>query len=155
MATQRYSVEVKSLGSIRGTFWYREGTSVLHRVGGPAMEYADGGKEWYVDGLRHRVDGPAIEWVSGHKEWYVDGQGHREDGPAIEWVDGRKHWWLNGQLHRVDGPAVEYADGTGVWYLNGKKVTQEKHAQMTAPPVEEMTMAQLEAVLGKRIKIIK
>jgi hypothetical protein len=43
----------------------------LHRLDGPAMEYADGSREWWVDGMRHRTDGPAIEYANGHKSWYV------------------------------------------------------------------------------------
>jgi hypothetical protein len=46
---------------------------------------------------RHREDGPAIEWANGDKSWYLNGQCHREDGPAIEWSDGDKEWWLNGE----------------------------------------------------------
>jgi hypothetical protein len=48
--------------------------TVLHRTDGPAMEYADGTKFWWVDGQRHRSDGPAIESFNGHKFWYVDGK---------------------------------------------------------------------------------
>jgi hypothetical protein len=49
--------------------------TVLHRLGGgPAVEHADGGKAWYVDGQRHRLDGPAVEEADGSKAWYVDGK---------------------------------------------------------------------------------
>jgi len=44
----------------------------LHRRDGPAIEYADVYKAWYVNGELHRLDGPAYEGV-GHKVWYVDG----------------------------------------------------------------------------------
>lgn len=53
-----------------------------HRIEGPATEWADGGKEWYLNGKRHRLDGPAVEYVDGHKEWYVNDRRHREDGPG-------------------------------------------------------------------------
>ena len=46
----------------------------LHRNDGPAIEYADGGKEWCVDGQLHRADGPAIECVAGYREWWVNGE---------------------------------------------------------------------------------
>ena len=69
----------------------------LHRNDGPAIEYPDGYKAWWVDNKRHRLDGPAIEYPDGGKEWYVDGQLHRADGPAIEWVAGYKEWWVNGE----------------------------------------------------------
>ena len=48
--------------------------NIRHRLDGPACEYADGGKEWWVNGKKHRLDGPAIEYVQGFKYWYVDGE---------------------------------------------------------------------------------
>ena len=45
----------------------------------------------------HRLDGPAVEYASGSKAWYANGERHREDGPAIEYADGYKEWWMNGQ----------------------------------------------------------
>ena len=60
----------------------------------------DGHKFYYSDHemrIRHREDGPAIEWADGSKSWYLNGKRHHEDGPAIEWVDGSKWWYLNGQ----------------------------------------------------------
>ena len=54
---------------------------------------------WYNDKEKlHRLDGPAVEYAGGHKSWYVDGKRHRLDGPAIEWADGDKEWWVNGGL---------------------------------------------------------
>ena len=41
-----------------------------------------------VPGQYHRTDGPAIEYANGYKWWYIKGQLHRTDGPAIEWADG-------------------------------------------------------------------
>ena len=70
------------------------------------------------DLIHHREDGPAIEYVDGYKEWWLNGKLHREDGPAIEYADGNKQWQLNGKLHREDGPAVERANGDKYWYLN-------------------------------------
>lgn len=29
--------------------------------------------EWYQNGELHRLDGPAIEYANGHKEWFIDG----------------------------------------------------------------------------------
>jgi hypothetical protein len=93
----------------------------FHREDGPAVEYANGTKQWWVNGMRHREDGPAIEGADGYKEWYLNGNLHREDGPAIEGADGYKEWYLNGNLHREDGPAVEGADGYKAWWVNGKR----------------------------------
>ena len=32
----------------------------------------NGTKEWLLDGKLHRIDGPAIEYANGYKEWYLD-----------------------------------------------------------------------------------
>ena len=48
--------------------------TIYHRLDGPAIEWADGTKLWYVDGKCHRIDGPAYEGASGDKVWYVDGK---------------------------------------------------------------------------------
>ena len=87
--------------------------------------YANGSKDWYLNGKLHREDGPAVEWANGTKEWRLNGKRHREDGPASEWANGNKVWWLNGELHREDGPACEYADGSKEWWLNNKEVDPE------------------------------
>jgi len=75
---------------------------------------------------RHREDGPAVEYSNGTKAWYINGQLHREDGPAIEWSDGHKEWYLNGKRHREDGPAVEWSNGDKSWYLNGEELSEEE-----------------------------
>ena len=77
--------------------WYlpSKGKDHFHRLDGPAVEYKNGTKYWFVEGNRHRLDGPAVEWKSGSKEWLVDGRRHRLDGPAIEFVSGTKEWWIN------------------------------------------------------------
>jgi hypothetical protein len=48
--------------------------------------------------IRHRNDGPAVDWSNGAKAWYVDGKRHRLDGPAVEYADGAKSWYVNGVL---------------------------------------------------------
>lgn len=96
-----------------------------HRTDGPAIEWAHGTNEWFLNGIRHRIDGPAIEYVNGDRAWYKNGELHREDGPAIE-LGGINEWWVNGQRHREDGPAVEKISkainicGTNEWWINGK-----------------------------------
>jgi 2'-5' RNA ligase len=107
------------------TFWYNS-KGKLHRTDGPAIEWADGSKEWYVNDKLHRTDGPAIERANGDKEWWVNDKLHRTDGPAIEWADGDKAWYVNDKLHRTDGPAVELADGSKAWYVNGRELTEEE-----------------------------
>jgi hypothetical protein len=95
----KYTVEVDECNTV----WYKEGTTI-----------------------RHREDGPAIEYANGSKAWFINGKCHKEDGPAIEYVDGSKVWCISGQTHREDGPAVEYADGTKEWYINGQEFTEEQ-----------------------------
>ena len=72
------------------------------------------------NGDLHRENGPAVEYAYGHKEWWLNDKLHRKDGPAIEYADGEKQWYLNGKLHREDGPAIDYADGDKCWYLNDR-----------------------------------
>jgi hypothetical protein len=56
-----------------------------------------GNKFWKLpSGKRHREDGPAVEFVNGSKAWYINGKRHREDGPTCEYKNGDKFWHLNG-----------------------------------------------------------
>ncbi len=57
---------------------------------------SNGTKLWYLNDQLHRVDGPAVEYAIGTKLWYLNGKRHRTDGPANEWLDGTKEWYLNG-----------------------------------------------------------
>jgi hypothetical protein len=60
--------------------------------------YEDGNKFYYKDKemtILHREDGPAVEWSNGNKFWYLNDVLHREDGPAVEWINGDKVWFLN------------------------------------------------------------
>lgn len=126
-------------------YWYRDGE--LHRLDGPAIEYANGdqayylaGKlhryngpafiakdyvEWYHRGHKHRIDGPAVECKNGSQEWWIDGKRHRALLPAVIRVGGYKEWWLDGLRHRTDGPAVE---GLKVeeWWIKGVKVAVQE-----------------------------
>ena len=71
------------------------------------------------------LDGPAIEYANAYKIWYINDKRHREDGPAVEYANGDKHWYLNGKRHRKDGPAIEYANGNKEWYLNDQRVSEQ------------------------------
>jgi hypothetical protein len=77
-------------------YWYNS-EGELHCELGPAIEYADGSRLWFLNGQLHRLDGPAVEWADGYRAWYLNDRQHREDGPAIEWEDGDREWWLNGK----------------------------------------------------------
>ena len=110
---------------------------------------------WYNEkGQLHREDGPAYVYAHGTKYWYQNGQIHREDGPAIEWTDGDKEWFLNNKLHREDGPAIECPNGRKFWYLNGNRISEEDHA-LAMSPIKELSVAEIEKILGYRVKIIK
>ena len=117
----------------------------------------EGTARWYKDAkctILHRENGPAVEWWNGHKEWYQNGVYHRTDGPAIEHADGSKSWWQNGQRHRADGPAIEWASGRKDWFINGNRMTEAEFLAATQPVVE-LTVADIEKLVGKRVKIIK
>jgi len=45
----------------------------LHRDDGPAVEYADGRKEYCRAGLLHRDKGPAVEHANGYRAYYQAG----------------------------------------------------------------------------------
>jgi len=72
---QTYKVTVNKYKTI---CWYNE-KNQLHRLNGPAIEWADGTKEWWVDDKCHRLDGPAVEWASGFKAWWVKGKQMTEE----------------------------------------------------------------------------
>ena len=46
---------------------YTNSSGQLHREDGPAIEYHNGNKHWYINGVRHRTDGPACEDSDGSK----------------------------------------------------------------------------------------
>jgi len=91
---------------------------------------------WFLNGKRHREDGPAFERPDGYNDGYNDGY---------------KAWWINGKRHRADGPAVQWANGATEWWLNGEEVTEAD----VMSPTKEMTVAELEAVLGHKVKVVK
>lgn len=98
-------------------FWRNE-QGQLHRTDGPAIEYAHGGKAWYLNGTLYR-----IIYAKGSQEWFNEqGQRDRIERPAYE-NDRRKEWYQNGRLHRIDGPAIEYADGRKEYWFQGRKLT--------------------------------
>ena len=129
MAVKKYYVTVDEEGTTR---WYKDAKcKIWHRENGPAIEYADGAKSWFQNGQLHRTDGPAIEWASGVKSWYQKGQRHRIDGPAIVGTNGRE-----------------------LWYIDGNRLTEAEFLAATQPVVE-LTVADVEKLVGKRVKIIK
>lgn len=102
----------------------------------------------------HRTDGPACEFVNGTKQWWIDGKRHRNDGPAIEYANGNKEWWLNGKPNRTDGPSVEWSDGVKAWYINGKNLTEEEFNLRTSPEIV-LTLDEIASKLGIDISKLK
>ena len=103
------------------------------------------------DYIWYKLQGYNIDADTDQVIWLLDGKYHREDGPAHISQDGYRAWHLNGKLHREDGPAVIWASGRQAWYLNGKEVTEEAVMQ----PTKELTVAEVERLLGYSVKIIK
>jgi hypothetical protein len=120
-----------------GNRMWRNAKNLLQRTDGPAIERANGGTEWRVDGLKHRLDGPAVEYADGERRWFQRGKLHRDDGPAVECADGGKEWYHHGRCHRLDGPAVERTDGERRWFVGDMQVCQDVHqvaARTSAAP---------------------
>ena len=110
---------------------------------------------WYnQQGKLHREgDKPAVEYADGAKQWWFKGQLHREgDKPAGEYADGSKEWLVNGQFHREGGlPAVEFEDGYKAWYVNGQLVTEEQAKAMFNKPTCNGKVVEID---GKKFKLV-
>lgn len=52
--------------------WYKDGQ--YHRLFGPAVEYFDGDRWCFVNGILHRLSRPTVEYVNGDQAWYIDGK---------------------------------------------------------------------------------
>ena len=70
-----------SVGKFGTKWWHKDREkTTLHRTEKdpetgltlPAVEYEDGDKFWYKDGLQHRLDGPAVEYGNGETYWYIN-----------------------------------------------------------------------------------
>ena len=104
-----------------------------------------GNIEYRVDGKLHRHDGPAIEWTDGTKEWYLYGYRHRDGAPAVIHPEGVTLWYFNGWLHREDGPAVEYANGECHWWFNGMELLDfDEYFRSHTGSEEDKTMLKLQ-----------
>lgn len=141
---------------------WRNSDKKLHREDGPAVEYATGQKEWWINGERHREDGPAVLHANGSKSWYRNNERHRDDGPAIEYsngvasrwynhgvlhrvggpavddVNGRSEWWFQGRPHRTDGPAIVVTGGPEEYFVNGRRFTEEEFYKYVDPETGEV-----------------
>ena len=68
--------------------------------------------------------------------------------------NGTRYWHLNGKLHKEDGPAIEYSDGVRCWYLNNEQLTEDQFKERMNP-VKELTIAEIEQLLGHKVKVVK
>ena len=143
------------INSAGNKFYYKDHEmTILHREDGPAIEYANGDKSWYINDKLHREDGPAIEYANGDKSWWINGKRHREDGPAIEYANGGMAWYINGKCHREDGPVVECASGKKEWFITGEELTEEEfNARMN--PTVELTIDEIAAKFNVSVDQIK
>ncbi len=63
-----------------GTVIYRNELGQYHREGGPAVEFVNGDKFYYINDKLHRDGGPAIEFANGDKYYYKNGKPHLDGG---------------------------------------------------------------------------
>src|SRR5271166_3649048 len=92
-----------------------------------------GDKRCKLNGRLHNENGPAVEFVDGTRAWYIRDLCHRDERdpktglilPAVQWADGAKDWYHYGKVHRdeVDPetgltlPAITLPDGSEFYYI--------------------------------------
>jgi hypothetical protein len=100
--TLTYEVCVNYLyNKIYNTIWHNK-IGEYHREDGPAIERADGRKEWYLNDLLHREDGPAIENADGRKFWYLEGKEYTE-AKFLKKIADNKLTTCEGKVLEIDG----------------------------------------------------
>jgi hypothetical protein len=67
----RGNMTTEKFTDINGVTYHYKGRK-LHREDGPAIEYPDGGKSYWVNGERHREDGPAYDCKD--VKWFYHGK---------------------------------------------------------------------------------
>ena len=72
---------------------------------------------------------------------------------TVKVSEDKTEWFLNGKYHRVDGPAIEYANGYKCWFLNGIEYTESEFNKRMN--LKELTVAEIEKLLGYTVKIVK
>jgi hypothetical protein len=45
-------------------------------------------QKWFLNDKRHRVDGPAMEWADGTKEWFLNDIEYEEDEHPFKIIVG-------------------------------------------------------------------
>jgi hypothetical protein len=72
MVKKYFMKSIIKINEFRTIRWYND-AGEIHRDDGPAVEYENGDKLWYINGKRHRIDGPAAEFIKGNNYWYLNG----------------------------------------------------------------------------------
>ena len=68
---------------------------------------SNGNTIWYTGDRIHRNnDLPAVEYANGDREWWKNGLIHRDNQPAIERVNGESEWWEHGKLKKSTKPVL-------------------------------------------------
>jgi len=76
------------------------------------------------EGQHHRLDGPAVEYLDGSKYWYINRISHRNIDPSDKWSDREKYWWFKGERHRVGG---SYGSVYKPWCIHNKEYTKKEY----------------------------
>ena len=156
-----YTVRVYTNGTKR---WYLN--DQLHREDGPAVEYANGDKFWHLNDKLHREDGPACEWANGSKSWYLNGKSmtEQEHQKRMNPVNERK-FKIGDKVtagDQYDGAWQNlvvksyHSDGSIMVYnldMESNGLIPEQHLELIK--AKELTVAELSALLGYEVKIIK
>ena len=72
-----------------------------------------------------------VEYYDGTKIWFKNGILHREDGPVKEYADGSKEYWFDDKRHRLDGPAIEHSNSINEYWIHGKKYNEKQYNKVT------------------------
>lgn len=100
-----------------------------HRSSGPAIEWDDGSKEWWIKGIcMYSEQLFGNEWERIPIRWYLTKE-FKFPGYSKEFKSrkstrfpyaGVRFWGdASDRYHRLAGPAMEYDNGTKKWYYNG------------------------------------
>jgi hypothetical protein len=74
MSNKNLSQDSEMFETPDGNKFWKNRAGKWHRLDGPAIEYSNGTKYWFNNGLYHRIDGPAIEYATGTKAYYLMGK---------------------------------------------------------------------------------
>ncbi len=80
-----------------GTIIYYNEQDQCHREDGPALEYTNGEKYWYINNLLHRIGGPAEILSCGTRIWRKNGLKHKLNAPAVIYRLGKIEFWEFGR----------------------------------------------------------